>query len=296
MLRSMTGFGQAVRTISGYRVQIDVKSVNHRYNEVVVRLPHEWIRFEDGLRKLVQQFVKRGRVDLFITAELEATTTVQARVNWALAKSYSQAAEQLRERLGLPQNDRLQLRDLITLPDVLTKAEDELEASDSLRQQLESCLQEAMRQLMAMREAEGRSLYKDLSSRIHMVQKLQERIAAEAPNAIVHMHRRLRTRIQELLTEQAQFDEQRFIMEAAVLAERADIEEELTRLRSHCGQFLELLGAEEPVGRKLDFLIQEMNREVNTIGSKCNYTAITNLVVELKSELEKLREQVQNIE
>ncbi len=296
MLRSMTGYGQAVRMVSGYRVQIDLKSVNHRYGEVAIRMPREWLMFEDGLRKLVQQVVKRGRVDVFVTAERDPHAAVQARVNWALAESYSQAAEQLREKLGLPPDDKLQLKDLLSLPDVLTEAGDELEATDSLRQQLNDCLREALAELMAMREAEGLSLYKELSSRIHIVKDLRERVAAEAPKAAEYMRQRLRTRIQEMIADQSQFDEQRFIMEAAILAERADIEEELTRLHSHCGQFLELLEANEPVGRKLDFLIQEMNREVNTIGSKGNYTAITNLVVDLKAELEKLREQVQNIE
>ncbi len=296
MLRSMTGYGQSVRTISGYRLQIDVKSVNHRYNEVVVRMPREWMIYEEHLRKIAQQLVRRGRIDIFVTVERDPTSGQQAAVNWPLVESLYQAAEEIRRRLNLPEEERIGLRDLIAVPEVLMPAEDELEDSDLMRESLEECLREAMQQLLAMREAEGRNLREDLVSRIRTVEKLREQIGQEAPLAVEHMRQKMRQRIQQLLEDPTWFDDQRFTMEVAVMAERSDIDEELARLSSHCQQFHDLLDADEPVGRKLDFLIQEMNREVNTIGSKANYAAITNLVVELKAELEKIREQVQNIE
>ena len=295
MLRSMTGYGQSVRTISGDRLQIDVKSVNHRYNEVVVRMPREWMIYEEHLRKIAQQLVRRGRIDIFVTVERDPTSGQQAAVNWPLVESLYQAAEEIRRRLNLPEEERIGLRDLIAVPEVLMPAEDELEDSDLMRGRWRNvCVKRCSNCLRCAKRKVGTR--EDLVSRIRTVEKLREQIGQEAPLAVEHMRQKMRQRIQELLEDPTWFDDQRFTMEVAVMAERSDIDEELARLSSHCQQFHDLLDADEPVGRKLDFLIQEMNREVNTIGSKANYAAITNLVVELKAELEKIREQVQNIE
>lgn len=295
MLRSMTGYGQASRSVLGYKLQIDVRSVNHRYCEVVIRMPREWLQFEDDLRKQVQKSLKRGRLEVFVSVEREQESGQHLAVNWPLVDSYVAAAEELRKRLSLPDEERLQLRDLITLPDVLTPG-DTLDNSELLQDELQACLAEALQQLIAMRETEGRHLHAELTARIRTASELRDALQAQAPKAVENMRSRLRQRIAELLEDRSAFDEQRFVMEVAVLAERADIDEELTRLSSHCKQFVSLIASDEPVGRKLDFLIQEMNREANTIGSKSNDAEITNLVVELKAELEKIREQVQNIE
>jgi len=296
MLRSMTGFGHAERVALGYKIQIDIRSVNHRYSEIIVRMPREWQMFEDQLRKLIQQSVRRGRIDVFVTVERDPNSAAQPALNWPLVESYIAAADRIRERLNLPESDSLKPRDLLLLPDILLQSEDRLEVLDELRVELESCAQEAIGQLVAMREAEGRNLQQELAGRLLTVGELREALVREAPEAVEHLRRKLRERIQELLEDTGKFDEQRFVMEVALLADRANIDEELARLSSHCQQFLALLESDEPVGRKLDFLIQEMNREANTIGSKANFISITNLVVELKAELEKLREQVQNIE
>jgi len=296
MLRSMTGFGHAERVALGYKIQIDLRSVNHRYSEIVVRMPREWQMFEDPLRKMIQQSVKRGRIDVFVTVEKEPDSAAQPAVNWPLIESWIAAADMLRERLGLPESESLKPRDLLLLPDILLQSEDRPEDIEKLRAELESCAQEAVEQLVVMRETEGRYLQQELAGRLMTVGELREAIVREAPEAVEHMRRKLRERIHELLEDTGKFDEQRFVMEVAILADRANIDEELARLSSHCQQFLALLDSDEPVGRKLDFLIQEMNREANTIGSKANLITITNLVVELKAELEKLREQVQNIE
>lgn len=296
MLRSMTGFGQAVRNVSGTKLQIDIRSVNHRYSEVSIRLPREWLMLEDQLRKLVQQSLKRGRVDVFVTVEREAQLGQQAAVNWPLVESYVSAADQLHERLNLPAEERLRLVDILALPDAVGISEEQTDDVEQISAEMTDCLMEAVQQLTLMREAEGRHLHEELVRRLHTVNELHHQIELEAPAAVEHMRRKLRMRIEELLSESGGYDEQRFVMEVALLAERANIDEELTRLSSHCQQFQTMLESDEPVGRKLDFLIQEMNREVNTIGSKANYSAITNLVVDLKAELEKIREQVQNIE
>jgi len=296
MVRSMTGYGQAVRKVSGYILQIDVKSVNHRYGEIVVRMPREWMMFEDMLRKQAQQIVKRGRVDIFVNVEREPSSEQLVTVNWPLLERYNKAAEQIRERLNLPDIDRLKPRDLLQIPDIIMEADDQMTDIDQFREQLQRCMTDAMEQLSAMREAEGRNLQEDIRNRIHTIARLRQLIEQAAPQAVEHIRLRLRQRIQELLSDASTFDEQRFVMEVALLAERANVDEELTRLASHGDQFHALLDLDEPVGKKLDFLTQEMNREVNTIGSKGNYAPIIRLVIELKSEIEKIREQVQNIE
>lgn len=296
MLRSMTGFGHAERVVLGYKIQIDIRSVNHRYSEIVVRMPREWQMFEDQLRRLVQQAIRRGRIDVFVTMERDPNSAVQAAVNWPLVETYIAAAEQIRERLNLSESESVKPRDLLLLPDILNQSDERPEDMDELRDELEACVREAVEQLIAMRETEGRHLQEELASRLKTVSELREALVRQAPEAVEQMRMKLRQRIQEMLEDAGKFDEQRFVMEAAILADRANIDEELTRLASHCQQFLGLLESDEPVGRKLDFLIQEMNREANTIGSKANSISITNLVVELKAELEKIREQVQNIE
>jgi len=296
MLRSMTGFGHAERVALGYRIQIDIRSVNHRYSEIVVRMPREWQIHEDPLRKLIQQSIRRGRIDVFVTVDRDPNSALQPAVNWPLVESYIAAADRIRDRLNLPESDGLKPRDLLLLPDILLTSDERPEDAEALRGELESCAREAVEQLVAMREAEGLYLKEELAARLVTVSELREALVREAPEAVEHMRRKLRERVQELLEDTGKFDEQRFVMEVALLADRANIDEELARLDSHCQQFLALLDADEPVGRKLDFLIQEMNREANTIGSKANFISITNLVVELKAELEKLREQVQNLE
>ncbi|MCZ8511418.1 YicC family protein [Paenibacillus filicis] len=293
MLFSMTGFGQAERSIAGFKLQIDLKSVNHRYCEIVVRMPREWAKFEDTIKRTVSQQVKRGRVDAFISMERDSGGTPSFRVDAALAESYMHAAEQLRSGLSL--QDELKLSDLLQIPNLIV-LEDGLQASEEeIERALTDVTAEATRNLLSMREREGEHLLSDLKQRLLSMRSFCESAAFIAPQAVKEFSDKLRLRMQELL-QSAALDESRLAMEAAIFADRASVDEELTRLQSHFQQFEGLLQAAVPVGRKLDFLVQEMNREVNTIGSKANHARLTSLVVEMKAELEKMREQIQNIE
>lgn len=293
MIRSMTGFGQANRLFAGYSVQMDLKSVNHRYVEVIVRMPREWLKYEDLLKRAVLQHIKRGRADLYVTVERVAAADQTVELNWPLAEAYRSAAEQLQDRFGL--KGTLEIRDYLGIPDLLTIKEAEHATEDELEHELVECAGEASAQLLQMREAEGRHLCADTLMRLDAIEACLEQAKQLAPQAVLEYTAKLRLRIQELL-QSSVIDEARIAAEAAVFAERANVDEELTRLHSHFLQFRQLLSSSEPVGRKLDFLVQEMNREVNTIGSKANHAGLTTLVVEMKAELEKMREQIQNIE
>ncbi|GIP10844.1 MULTISPECIES: YicC/YloC family endoribonuclease [Paenibacillus] len=294
MSHSMTGYGGAVRSYGGYIVQFEIKSVNHRYAEIVLRMPREWSCYEDGLRRLVQRHVKRGRIDVFIGKELDDTSVLPLVLNAPVAESYLRAAEELGRRYGV--DARLNAKDLLALPDVLTAPErPELgESEPEWERVLQDGLEEALIGLLGMREREGRNLVSDLNGRLARLEAIHAELVRLAPEVVNDYRSRLKARLSELL--EGSFDEQRFAMEVAVFADRSNIDEELIRLKSHFEQCRSLLQAVEPIGRKLDFLIQEMNRETNTIGSKANHLALVNLVVEMKAELEKIREQAANLE
>lgn len=290
----MTGYGQAVRQGGNLRVQVDMKSVNHRFGEIHFRMPREWLVFEDRLRKLIAGKVKRGRVDVFVLAERTGEGPAGAEIDWALAGAYRDAANRLAERFSL--DGGLALADLLAVPGIV-KVEAELDAGKEAEALLTEAVADALGQLCAMREAEGASLAADLRRRLAVLGRLAEEAARLAPAAIEQMRARLRQRLTDLLAEAgASLDENRLVMEAAIMAERSDINEELTRIRSHLAQFADMLEADDPIGRKMDFLIQELNREINTIGSKSAQTELAVLVVDMKAELEKMREQAQNIE
>ncbi|WP_068616761.1 YicC/YloC family endoribonuclease [Paenibacillus tuaregi] len=292
---SMTGFGQSARHFGGYYVQFEIKSVNHRYAEIVLRMPREWTCYEDDLKRIVQRHVKRGRIDVNISKEKAEDSAKSFVVNTSAARAYLDAARQLGESLGI--DDSLTAHQLLSMPDVLI-SEDTLPGSahpdEEWEEVLKSGLEEALAGLVKMREKEGRHLSKDLEERLSKLEELHAELTRLAPTVVGDYRNRLRQRLSELLD--GTMDEQRFGMEVAIFADRSNVDEELTRLGSHFEQCRELLRAHEPVGRKLDFLIQEMNREVNTIGSKANHLALVNRVVEMKAELEKIREQAANME
>lgn len=290
----MTGFGQANRSFAGYNVFIDVKSVNHRYSEVSIRMPKEWAVFEDALKKTVLQAVRRGRVDVFVTAERDAASAKSVTVDFALADGFLQAAEQLKQRYGYA--EQIGLKDLLRLPDLVQMKELRKEPDEAIQQELCACLQEAVSQLSDMRMREGAFLEQDVRERLAELKRIHTELEALAPGVVLEYAAKLAARIQSLLQDQSPVDEQRLATEIAIFADRSNVDEELTRLKSHFGQCDQLLTEKEPVGRKLDFLIQEMNREVNTIGSKSNHSELTARVITMKAELEKMREQIQNIE
>ncbi|TDF98315.1 YicC/YloC family endoribonuclease [Paenibacillus piri] len=293
MIRSMTGFGQANRLFAGYSVQMDLKSVNHRYCEVIVRMPREWLKYEDLLKRTLQQQIKRGRVDLFVTVEREASTRQTAQLNWPLAEAYLSAAKQLQDKFGL--EGMLQIHDLLRIPDLISMKEADEATEEQKELGLLDCVNEAAEQLLQMREREGSHLRTDALLRLDAMEQYLGQAKQLAPQSVSDYSVRLRTRIQELL-EHPIIDETRIAAEVALFADRVNVDEELTRMQSHLLQYRQQLDSSEPVGRKLDFLVQEMNREVNTIGSKANHAGLTALVVEMKAELEKMREQIQNIE
>jgi uncharacterized protein (TIGR00255 family) len=295
MVLSMTGYGQAERQIAGVTVRVEMKSVNHRYCEVAIRLPREWLRFEDSLKRTVQQFVHRGRIEMYISYERDPEAERAVSVNWPLVDAYWRAAEAMKQKM--PALGSLQLSDLLALPDVMLLQQDtDPAAEDGFAEKLKECAADALERLLQMRRDEGEHLKRELLERANRLSARHENMVRFAPLVVAEYRDKLHERIKELLGPDGQVDEMRFAMEVALFADRSDIDEELTRLASHIRQFRAWLDADGPVGRKLDFLIQEMNREVNTIGSKANHLTITNHVVEMKAELEKMREQIQNIE
>ncbi|MNM82960.1 hypothetical protein D3C81_950040 [compost metagenome] len=292
---SMTGYGGAVRSYGGYVVQFEIKSVNHRYAEVVLRMPREWTCYEDGLRRLVQRHIKRGRIDVYISKERDESGTLPYVLNRPAVEAYLKAADELARHYSV--DAKLSARDLLSLPDALTAPAEVTPAGSAesdWEQILTEGLEEALIGLLGMREREGKHLDADLGQRLLRLEAIHGELVRLAPEVVSEYRSRLKGRLAELLD--GNYDEQRFAMEVAVFADRSNIDEELIRLKSHFEQCRSLLQAYEPVGRKLDFLIQEMNRETNTIGSKANHLALVNLVVEMKAELEKIREQAANLE
>ncbi|MEK5476909.1 YicC/YloC family endoribonuclease [Paenibacillus sp. FSL R5-0407] len=295
MSHSMTGYGSSARIFGGYIIQFEIKSVNHRYSEVVLRMPREWTCYEDGLRRLVQRDLKRGRVDVYISKEQDDDSSLPFVLNSGVVESYLRAAEDLKVKYGLESS--LNAKDLLSLPDVLVSPDHALDgdtAGEAWESVLVDGLEEALAGLLEMRRKEGLHLAADLEQRLVRLEQIHVELIAMAPQVVSDYRSRLKSRLSELL--EGAFDEHRFAMEVAVFADRSNIDEELTRLGSHFVQCRTLLQASEPVGRKLDFLIQEMNRETNTIGSKANHLALVNRVVEMKAELEKIREQAANLE
>jgi uncharacterized protein (TIGR00255 family) len=269
----------------------EIRSVNHRFSEVMVRLPSGWMALEEPVKKEVRSVVKRGRADVFVTVEARLSAK-EIKVNEQVAEKLVHAAKKLKEVLGL--EGTLTLAEIMQLPDVLQVKEEGFHP-ESYEQQVLQAVKSACASLKAMRIREGEALAKDLITRVEILKDYVKEIGQRAPQVVEDYRKRLHQRLQDFLSEGV-LNADRIAAEAAIFAERSDIQEELTRLNSHLDQFLHTLSQPEPVGRRLDFLLQEMNREVNTIGSKANDQRIGSRVVDCKSELEKMREQVQNIE
>jgi uncharacterized protein (TIGR00255 family) len=295
MVRSMTGYGQAMMNANGYQITVEIRSVNHRFCEMAIRTGREFIFIEEVVKRKVSEQVKRGKVDLFITIERSIDKSNQKlAVDWQVVSEYVGAHDAIAERYRL---DPSVLRpfDLLTLPDAVRLDQPSYDAAEITESVLET-VTNACHQLIHMRESEGKVLKEEISSRIRQISLFVEEIRNRAPIVTVNYREKLAQRMKDFLTGNWAVDEARLMNEVALFSERANIDEELTRLGSHCQQFQMTLDMAEPVGRKLDFLVQEMNREVNTIGAKANDIEISKNVVDLKAELEKIKEQVQNIE
>lgn len=288
----MTGFGTATAQAPGGRLTVEVRSVNHRFSEIQIRLPKDLSALEEPTRAMVQGKVQRGRVEVIVTREDGTRRPKAVRVDLELAAAYAQALREIAGTVGA--TGEVTLAQLAALPDVL-RVEDDRREVETLRPALEVALAEATDALVAMRTSEGRRMASDLLDRLAATGRLLETVNERSSDVVRVYSERLRARLVELLAE-VPIDEARIATEIALFAERSDISEELVRLRSHIAQFRQTVGEDGAVGRKLEFILQEMGRETNTIGSKANDLEITRAVIAMKSELESLREQVQNIE
>lgn len=292
MISSMTGYGRGIASRDGREMTVELKSVNHRYLDLGMRLPRHIGFLEDVFRTELSAKVSRGHVDLFVSYRNVRNDARVIVIDEALLAQYLIAARGAGERLGLP--DDLTLSAALRLPDVsdVVEAEEDRESVAALAREAVAL---AVEELKAMRTAEGERLCHDLMQRAQTVLALTEEIAQRAPLVVQEYRQKLNERIEQLLGE-TEPDRARLATEVALFADRASIDEEIVRLRSHVSQLIQALSANEPAGRKLDFIVQEMNREFNTIGSKANDAQLTNAVIAGKGEIEKIREQVQNIE
>lgn len=292
MIKSMTGFGRGESTKDGLKFIVEIKTVNHRYGDFNVRLPRKYNFLEPRIKVAMKEFVKRGKTDLSISYEESEQESNSVKVNTALANDYLTKLRMLGEECGI--KDDLSLSFISRLPDVI-KLEDQSMDEDVVWSILHDAIKVAAQQLVKMRQAEGEQLYKDLISKLDIMEDLTGQLEVRAPLVVEEHRQKLTERLNELLDDH-NIDENRIATEIAIFADRAAIDEELVRLKSHIVQMREMLLLEEPVGRKLDFLAQEMNREANTTASKSNDIATTKLAIGLKAEIEKIREQIQNIE
>jgi uncharacterized protein (TIGR00255 family) len=294
MVRSMTGYGRAEAILDGQKYTVEIKSLNHRFLEISLRLPASLSALEMEIKKKIGEPLLRGKIDVSIRRDVQSSAEngQYLALNLPLAQNYFNLLMQLKQSLNLQDDIRLEM--IAGQKDVFQMAE--LPQDDSaLWQGLATVLEEALAGMMEMRRREGEILSRDLSARLDLMAQLLSRIEAKAPQVVLEYQKRLTDRVREL-TSGLVVDEGRLSQEVAFFAEKSDITEEIVRLRSHLGQFLEMLDSEEAIGRKVDFLIQEMGREVNTIGAKSSDADISKQVIEIKSELAKLREQVQNLE
>jgi uncharacterized protein (TIGR00255 family) len=294
LLKSMTGFGQGEACAEGKKAKIEIKTVNHRFCEIGLRLPKNLNVLEERIRRKIQEYIHRGRVDVFINSEDLKKKRMTVKVDKALAAAYYKAVKELQDELEIP--GKIKLMSLVSFPGVLeVEVIEESEAYEVWWSAVEKALDQALINLNLMREKEGQQLKKDLTDHLQGIEKLSQKIEQRVPLVVEEHRMRLKGALAKWLND-GLLDLERVYAETAVFAERANISEELTRLSSHLKQTRSCLEVNEPVGRKIEFLVQEMNREINTIAAKANNSEISRLIIEAKSELEKIREQAQNIE
>lgn len=293
MIKSMTGYGKGEAVSEQGRFMVEIRSVNHRYGEVSVRMPRGFLALENDIKKVVAQTLKRGKIDIFILWEEAGVTANIPQADAELAQGYASLFRKLSVDLGM--NGDVPLQMILAQKGVLKESVSaELDEHEYLPQLL-SAVQEAVSAIDAMRLREGEALLLDLAARRRQVAEWTEQIASRSPLVAGEYRQKLQARLDQLL-DGAEMDPVRLAQEVALMADRCDVTEELVRLASHFAQFDEAFLLAEPVGRKLDFLMQELNREVNTIGSKSSDAEVTSLVIRIKAEMEKMREQVQNVE
>ena len=292
MVKSMTGYGRHESVLHGRTLVIEVKSVNNRYLDCNVRLPRVCICAEDGVQRRVKEVISRGKVDVYVNMENNTEEAVSVTLNQPVAAGYMEALRKMAETFGLAPAVSINL--LSKFPDVF-KVDKVPENLEELTADIHAVAEEALRDFDAMRCREGEKLEADLLGRLDTLEDFTHQVEQRSPQTVADYRARLTAKLQEVLADR-QLDESRVLTEAAIFADKVAVDEETVRLHSHIAQFRDMLAGGSPIGRKLDFLIQEMNRETNTIGSKCNNLEISTIVVNMKAEIEKIREQVQNIE
>lgn len=292
MIKSMTGYGRCERVEGGKKILAEIKSVNHRYSDYSVKVPRYYGFLEEKVREYASRYIARGKVDIYINIESFDDTDKDIILNEGLAEEYINALHALRDKFGL--TDDITVSAVARYSDIF-KSERREEDEDELWKSVESVLAEAVDMFVKMREREGARINEDLVQRVKYMQTLAARVDERSPETVAEYKQRLYNKIKEVLDDRS-IDEARVLTEVAIFADKVAVNEETVRLASHFAEFFEILNKNEPAGRKLDFLIQEINREINTIGSKASDLEIAKIVVELKAELEKLREQIQNIE
>lgn len=287
----MTGFGRGRADNEVQAVTVEMKSVNHRFCEITVRMPRKLMEIEDKIKKIIQTYIKRGRVEVFVTISGEGLAKKTLQTDWELLGEYMKAFQEISERHQLSKS--VEIQDILHMPDVMTTSEEEVDQT-SIHQLVFTAVEQAVGQLLTMREKEGQELYQDLVQHLTNIQQLRDEVESLAPTVSEQYEDRLRKRLTDYL--EGTIDEQRVLAEVAIFAEKADVNEELTRIHSHLTQFFQTIDTTDVIGRKLDFLVQELNREMNTIGAKANNGKIAQCVIDMKTQLERLKEQVQNIE
>lgn len=291
-MKSMTGYGMALLKSENYMTKVEVKSVNSRYLELNLRVPKDFMAIEDKIRQIIKSKLKRGKVDLYLSYDVTSPDLQELSLNKDLAKAYYRDMEDLRKMLEI--DEKITLRDIVLLEGVLKKSSTN-ETDKELLSQVLKTVEEAVENLDEMRKVEGENLKIDLENKIVNVEELVGEIKTLAPKVIEENEKKFTENIYERLKEE-DLDLPRLTTELAIMADKLSIDEEITRLTSHISQFNGIIKDKDSIGRKLDFLLQEFNREANTIGSKTTSSEILKLVVSLKSEIEKIREQIQNIE
>lgn len=292
MISSMTGFGRAEAQFDTLRVRVEIRSVNHRFLETSARVPKSIAALEPKIIDAVQKRISRGKVNLMVTIDGEMDPGVSLKVDEALARRYCEIADELRSQYGL--EGEVSVETFLTLPNIVVRESDEL-TDEAGWKMLQPPLQEALNNYIAMREKEGKALANDLLDRVSGISGAVERVSEFVPEVVEKIRTRLQNRLADISND-LDYNQYRLESEITIFSDRSDVTEECVRLRSHCEQFRQTLNSSEPSGRKLKFLLEEMHREVNTIGSKGQDTSISKEVIFMKEEVEKIREQVLNIE
>ena len=291
MVKSMTGYGKSSLSINSREYQVEIKTVNHKYIDINIRMPRVISYLEEDIRKEIASKIKRGKVDISINFENYSKEGNNVRINTELAKMYIENLRKLAEEENLSSN--IEVADISRLPDVLTIKNDFDE--NKIKEELLVAVRDSINQLLIMRENEGKKISEDIKAKISQIEGKIQEIFALSTGLIEEYVVKLEARIKELLKTE-ELDKSRLMQEVVIYADKCSVEEEITRMKSHILQLRNLIETNEPTGKKMDFLIQEMNRETNTIGSKANNLEITNRVVDIKTILEDIREQIQNIE